>query len=234
MKYSAMARYYDLFYKNKKYNVEVEFLKEVIKNKKTILDAGCGTGNHIKLLEEEGYVCDGLDASQEMVDITKSKIKGNVYLGNIINFSINRKYDVIISMFAVINHLKNTVELTSTLLNMRNHLNPDGIIIIDLHNPQSSGKKTDFAGNNKRIMKWDVDFDKKSEHTTVIYELEDGQIMKNEYDFIIISIEQIREVCSHIGLQFVSAFSNYEFNPANEQSKNIQIVLRRYENDQKV
>ncbi len=49
--YKEMAKYYDLFYSNKSYEKEVLFLKNLIGNKKTILDVGCGTGIHMNLIE---------------------------------------------------------------------------------------------------------------------------------------------------------------------------------------
>ena len=56
--YKEMAKYYDLFYSNKSYEKEVLFLKNLIGNKKTILDVGCGTGIHMNLLEKYGYQVD--------------------------------------------------------------------------------------------------------------------------------------------------------------------------------
>ena len=44
-------------------------------------------------------------------------------------------------MFAVLNHLKSVGELEKCLSNLRGILKDDGKIIIDLHNPQSSGSK---------------------------------------------------------------------------------------------
>lgn len=68
-----MAKYYDLFYSSKSYEKEVSFLESLIKDRKTILDVGCGTGIHIKLLSKKGYLVDGVDLNKEMLDIVKKE-----------------------------------------------------------------------------------------------------------------------------------------------------------------
>ena len=55
-----------------------------------------------------------------MLDIAKTRLNSSFYLQDILNINISKKYDVIISMFAVINHLKDTNELEICLLNMKN------------------------------------------------------------------------------------------------------------------
>jgi len=90
--YKEMAKYYDLFYSNKSYQKEVDFLAQIIGNRKSILDVGCGTGIHMSILENIGYNCDGIDLNKEMLDIAKNRVKGNLYCSNLINFNLNKKY----------------------------------------------------------------------------------------------------------------------------------------------
>ena len=50
--------FYDLLYKNKNYNKEFTFIKKVIKkylkNPRTFMDLGCGTGEYSKLMTKLG------------------------------------------------------------------------------------------------------------------------------------------------------------------------------------
>ena len=77
---------------------------------------------HASLLQQNGFKVDGLDLNKEMLDIAKTRVHSNLYLQNILDLNINKKYNVIISMFAVLNHLKDTQELEKALLNLKNIL----------------------------------------------------------------------------------------------------------------
>ena len=87
------------------------------------------------------FKVDGLDFNEEMLDIAKTRVYSNLYLQNILDININQKYDVIILMFAVLNHLKYTQELEKALTNLKKILTDGGKIIIDLHNPKNLGIK---------------------------------------------------------------------------------------------
>ena len=165
--YDNTALFYDLFYSNKSYEKEIDFLKSIIKNKKTILDVGCGTGIHMSLLENDIYIVDGLDISLSMLDIAKKRTIGNLYNANLLNYKIDKKYDAIISMFAVFNYLNNYDEFEKGILNSKKHLNKNGILIIDLNNGRNSGSKETKVNNNKRIMTWN--YDEKKSKGEVIY-----------------------------------------------------------------
>ena len=52
------AKYYDLIYKDKDYQKEVDFIENIFKityKPKSILEAGSGTGSYTKILLERGY-----------------------------------------------------------------------------------------------------------------------------------------------------------------------------------
>ena len=77
------SQIYDLLYKSKDYEREVEYLNKLIKKNykkkiKNILDIGCGTGKHASLLVDKGYQLHGVDMSPQMISIAKknfTKIK---------------------------------------------------------------------------------------------------------------------------------------------------------------
>ena len=69
--YSNYAKLYDLFYSEKDYKSECEFILESIirfyskKDKLAIIDFGCGTGEHSLILSKKGHFCRGIDLSED-------------------------------------------------------------------------------------------------------------------------------------------------------------------------
>ena len=225
MEYKEFAKYYDKFYSKKNYQKEVMFLKNFISKNDSIIDIGCGTGMHAYYLNN--YNIDGLDLNEEMLNFAKTLIKGNLYKQNILDIKIDKKYNIIISMFAVINHLNNVEELEKCLINLKNILLPNGKIILDLHNPQSSGEKTDCFDNIKRTMIWNYDKETKIEKSSIIFEV-DNKVYNDSHIFRIFSIDEIKKVCKKVGLNVVNIYENYDINKkGNKNSKNLQFVIER-------
>lgn len=223
--YKELAKYYDLFYYNKSYAKEVKFLENLIGDRKSILDVGCGTGIHMHLLEEKGYHVDGLDLNRGMLDVARNRVNGNLYEGNLLDYNINKKYDVIISMFAVFNHLKNYNELERGILHWYHHLSEDGILVIDLHNGRSNGTKENLYKNCKRIMLWSFDSTTFKEHTDITYEI-GNKTYCDSHEFLIYKMDKIKEILDRNNLQY-QLCENYSSNKATDESKNIEIVIKK-------
>ena len=227
MEYTEFAKYYDKFYKNKNYVKETEFLMNFLKQDESIIDIGCGTGIHASLLEQKGYKVDGLDLNKEMLDIAKTRVHSHLYLQNILDLNINKKYDVIISMFAVLNHLKNIQELETSFRNFKNILTDDGKIIIDLHNPQSSGNKVDMYDNMTRTMQWNYNEKSKIEDSKIIFEI-DGKKYIDNHTFRIFTIDEVTKCCENVGLTVQKIYANYDTKQCGSPtSKNLQFLIRK-------
>lgn len=225
MEYKEFAKYYDKFYQNKNYKKETEFSKNFINANDKILDVGCGTGIHAALLTDNGFEVDGLDLNKEMLEIAKTRLKTNLYWQNILEIDISKKYNMIISMFAVFNHLKDTDELMRGLMNLKQLLHDGGKIIIDLHNPQSSGSKIDTYDNMTRVMKWNYDRSLKIEKSDIIFEI-DGIKYTDTHTFRIFTIDEMKECCERVGLKVVNVYENYDINKeGTSTSKNLQFLI---------
>ena len=76
--YGRFARYYDRIYDGiVDYEGDVDFLERAFlrfrRKPRTILDLGCGTGNHDLPLARRGYEVTGLDRSQAMLVQARKK-----------------------------------------------------------------------------------------------------------------------------------------------------------------
>jgi ubiquinone/menaquinone biosynthesis C-methylase UbiE len=134
--FKNLARYYDLIESSKDYKSESEYLKKlIVKNKKSkgneLLEVACGTGSYLKYLKNN-FKCVGTDVNEEMLKIARKKVKGvKLSKKDMIDFNLNKKFDVILCLFASIGFVKTEANLKKTIVNFSNHLNPGGIVIID-------------------------------------------------------------------------------------------------------
>ncbi len=142
--FNNYARYYDLLYKDKDYVAEAKYVSTLVQkhapNKNSILELGCGTGVHAKILAEMGYTLHGVDMSAEMLETARMRVskldkkmsrKLSFTLGDIRTVRIDRKFDVIISLFHVLSYQTTNDDLMSSFATAKYHLNPGGIYIFD-------------------------------------------------------------------------------------------------------
>jgi ubiquinone/menaquinone biosynthesis C-methylase UbiE len=134
---------YDYLYQDKDYEKECDFIERVFKKLKggvrTILDLGCGTGGHALILADRGYEVIGIDCSQEMLDIAIEKFrKKNLSIefihGDITDIRLDRKFDAVISMFAVMSYQTTNSALAKVCRSAKEHLLSDGLFLFDCWN----------------------------------------------------------------------------------------------------
>lgn len=134
--YKELAKYYDLIYSWKDYKGEVNSIKNLIKKYKNsdgneLLDVGCGTGKHLEYLKLD-FSCTGSDINIEMLKIARDNIKGVIFTqADMITMDLNKKFDIIISLFSSIGHVKTYTNLERTILNFSRHLKKWGVVIIE-------------------------------------------------------------------------------------------------------
>ncbi|MBK9926142.1 MAG: class I SAM-dependent methyltransferase [Anaerolineales bacterium] len=136
--FSKSAQYYDDIYGSagKNYVIEVNKLNKIIQKHKrsqgnTLLDLACGTGVHAGLLNKY-YKVEGLDLDAQMLKVAKKKHpKIRFHQGNMIDFKLDRQYDIITCLFSSIGYVKNKSNLDKAIKNMTNHLLPGGVLLVE-------------------------------------------------------------------------------------------------------
>ena len=132
------SKYYNLLYKDKNYKEEFDYLIEIINkygngSSKTVLDIGCGTGKHLKFFKDTGYDISGIDLSENMIKEAKKYLlqDDGLFCCSASEFKINKKFDVIISLFHVMSYQILNVELKNIFKNIKEHLVEGGLFIFD-------------------------------------------------------------------------------------------------------
>lgn len=135
--YQELAYVYDLIWGHKDYACEVSHLEKVFRkySKKvtSILDVGCGTGNHAKEFVARGYNLVGIDLNAPMVRIASQKIPAAEFLqADMHCFKLFRRFDAILCLFSTFNYCPDSKVAETVLKNFYDHLSDDGMLIIEL------------------------------------------------------------------------------------------------------
>jgi SAM-dependent methyltransferase len=167
---SAYANVYDALYRDKNYSAECDMIEGILKQYgkspvRSILDLGCGTGNHAIIFAERDYEVVGVDCSQEMINSAKTKaesknLRCNFRLADIRQLDLNRKFDAVVMMFAVLGYQLENADVLAALKSARKHLNSGGLLIFDVwYGPAVLAQRpTDrikviLTSNNNRILR---------------------------------------------------------------------------------
>lgn len=143
--FGAYARYYDLLYQSKDYAEEVAYISGIVRRwtpgAKTLLDLGCGTGIHACAFARAGYRVTGIDRSREMLERARERSRqeidpefyGSVDFihGDIRDFDLARRFDVVTALFHVMSYLPTNEELEASVSNVHRHLEPGGLFVFD-------------------------------------------------------------------------------------------------------
>ena len=163
------ANVYDCLYQGKDYKKECDFLENIFKKQgksiKTILDLGCGTGGHAFILAKRGYKVTGIDQSEDMLKTARSNAKKagleiDYRRSSIQDLKPDKKFDVVIAMFAVMGYQADNEDLALACKNAKSHLKRGGIFIFDAWNgpavlidPPTQVIK-DLESGDKRIIRY--------------------------------------------------------------------------------
>lgn len=134
--YRQGAKYYDLVYSSKDYAAEVAKLVKLIgKYKKssgqTLLDVACGTGKHLEYLSKD-FSCTGIDLNEEVLNIARKRLpKVKFQIADMVDFNLNKQFDVITCLFSAIGYAKTYENLKKTWHNFANHLKSGGVVIVE-------------------------------------------------------------------------------------------------------
>jgi SAM-dependent methyltransferase len=100
-----------------------------------VLDIGCGTGEFAKRLAQDGKIVVGVDPSESMLDIARSKCPFTMfYRATATSYNVNARFDAIIMMGGVLGYQESIDNVVLALRRARTHLNPGGVLVFDVWN----------------------------------------------------------------------------------------------------
>ena len=136
MPFDAYSSYYDLLYRDKDYESEVDYIDRLLQNHGVsgvdILEFGSGTGIHGRLLAERGYHVQGIELSTEMVAHAVQTTGFACQQGDICNVRLGRTFDAVLSLFHVISYQVSNQCVKAAFSSASEHLLSGGLFIFDV------------------------------------------------------------------------------------------------------
>ncbi len=153
--YTTSARWQDLVYSDKPYIEEAWQIRELIRRHFgrgqsgafediAVLDVGCGTAIHLAWLARSGFRLAGLDNSECQLAVARARLKQvkeddpaftadvPLHHGDLKDFSIGQKFQVIMSLFGAFpSGCLSVEELNQGCMNVARHLSPGGLFIVE-------------------------------------------------------------------------------------------------------
>lgn len=103
-------------------------------NTGTILDIGCGTGDFLKKMKDNGWTVEGTEPNEAANKNAEVRLSQKIYTNL---EQINQKYDVI-TLWHVLEHIPNTSHTFDQILSC---LKPSGLLVIAVPNHESFDSK---------------------------------------------------------------------------------------------
>lgn len=133
--FTESARFYDALYRFKDYDAATAAVDRVIRERaphaRTLLDVGCGTGEHLARLRDR-YGVQGLDINPDLLDVARAKCPDvPLHEADMADFDLPDRFDVVTCLFSAIGYVRTVERMREAVAVMARHLEPGGVLIIE-------------------------------------------------------------------------------------------------------
>jgi SAM-dependent methyltransferase len=211
-----------------------------------ILELAHGTGRITLTLAKEGYEIEGIELSADMSEIAGEKLEQlpedvqsrvTLHKGDITDFDLDKKF-VLIIIPTSFKFLLTTDDQLACLRCVRNHLQDDGVFILDLYPGEAFEEDGAFTTAsvevegatvtksyrhsndlNTQLRRWDV---------TVEVKKPDGEVKRIETQSItsLIFPREIDLLVKHAGFHVFEDYGNWDFSPYKPDTYRRIMVLK--------
>lgn len=230
--YQSIADYYDFIFPPSV--KQREFIEHELGgiDGKTILEAGCGTGNLAYLLAEKGASVTGIDLDREMVLKAEEKKSSNssVVFENLNILRMNQRFsgrlfDGVVSFGNTIVHLKDVGEVKQFLQNSLDALKPGGKLMVQIINyDRILNEGINFLPTieNERItFERFYDFDESDDRIvfkTALTVKESGLVINNQVKLLPLRKGEMESLMKEVGFKDLQFQGSFDRDPLAEKS----------------
>jgi SAM-dependent methyltransferase len=250
--FDAFAPFYDADYRD--YDDDLQMIVDLAQSAgERALELGCGTGRVLVPLAAVGHLVTGVDRSAALLAQAEQKVKqarlsSHVQLvrDDLRTFHIEqRNFDFAYCVSNTLMHLTTQDDQLAVLANTARHLRPDGLLLLDLFNPDIV-RLTEVAGlqeladqwideeSGAQVFKWSVrrvDVAHQHQETIFIYEeiLPDGRTQKRAIPFTLRFLwpSEAQLLLQMAGFAIEAVYGDFDGNPYDDSSERLIFLARR-------
>ncbi len=250
MSYDFFANIYDYDMAKNIDKKDIQLYKKYSKGcVSPIIEIGIGTGRVALPLVEDGHIVYGVDNSEKMVEVMRSKHNGTkpvVLMQDIENMDLPQNYfSIAIGSFSIFTHLLERKDQISFLGNSYDSLVRNGLLIIDVFKPNltflvsENGiiyfdytreiDKNRYFTRRKKVNK--ISVINQTNEIILMYELFSDGMLIEKREFIdriryvyYIEMVNLLELC---GFKVENVFGDYDESPLTDDSKQMIFICRK-------
>lgn len=250
--FETVARYYDEAYGSKPMLQDITMFKEFARKfGGPVLEIGCGTGRVLVPIAQMGIEIDGIDLSEPMLSVLRSKlkkeeIKSHVQHGDMRSFRLEKKYNLVTIPFRSMQHMISCADKLMALQTAKEHLLPDGRLIFDVAFPNYDALNSGF-GQEYLDSEWKSDsengritrmffrrdgyrkIDQVMLGTLLFRVYENEKVVKEEQQKLemhFFSLPELEGYFKATGLAVENSYGSYSLQPIDENSSQMIFVLK--------
>jgi SAM-dependent methyltransferase len=248
--FDAYARFYDMDYAG--FDDDVQMVQQFAQRSGSpLLELGCGTGRLLLPLARTGFEVTGVDASEAMLAIAHQKLaiaglasQATLSQQRIQELALDRRFNLAFSAVNSFLHVIDMEEQLAALLRIRQHLNPGGLLLLDLFNPDL-GRLLDARGQvvldkvlvdpetGDRVLKYraqSVDEGQQTIHTTLILDAVDreGRVRRTLFAHSLRYLfrGELELLLSQAGFALEAVYGSYDLEPFDGNSDKMIAIAR--------
>jgi SAM-dependent methyltransferase len=250
--FGRFARFYDGDYRH--YTADLEAILDLAADSgDPILELGCGTGRVLLPLAQAGHTVTGVDISPALLDLARQKLHITEHASRITLVEADlRTFDLPQKTFAfafctsnTLMHLTTQADQLAVLRNAYHHLAPDGLLLIDLFNPdlprllavnglQELADQWADEATGAQLFKWSVrtvDWADQLQETLFIYEeiWPDGTVHRTPCPFTLRFLwhSEAELLIEKAGFTMAEVWGDFDGNPYEMGSEHLILLARK-------
>lgn len=138
------SEFYHILYGQRDENEAAGFISELISELHlqpgmSVLDLACGKGRHTRVFHRNGFRASGVDLSPESIAYAKLNSPSDIRfeVADMRAFDLHEQFDVVANLFTSFGYFESMDENLSVLKQVKKHLKPKGVFILDFFNVTS-------------------------------------------------------------------------------------------------